>query len=311
VAHVGLCGSDLNTFSGRNPLATLPLIPGHEISGTIVALGDGVDPAIKPDMPAIVIPYLACGACSACRARRPNACRNNRTLGVQRDGGMAEYIALPADRVIVNDTLSSPLRALVEPLAVGFHAVRRAAVKPGQLVAVIGGGMIGMGAIIGAMRRGARVAVIEVSEIKRQTIEEFGVESFINPTVADVPAEIASLSGGEGADVVIEAVGLPETFRSAVDYASYAGQVVYLGYAKDHVEYDTKYFNLKELNILGSRNATREDFDEVIAYLEEDGDRASSLISRVFPWTEADQAFQFWDDLRSEVFKIMIEIDHD
>lgn len=311
VTHVGLCGSDLNTFMGRNPLAELPLIPGHEISGTIIACGSEVPDDCAVGDPAIVIPYIACGKCSACRANRRNACRNNKTLGVQRQGGMVERLTVPADSIIVNTALASQFRALVEPLAVGFHAVRRACIKQGETVVVIGGGMIGVGAMIGALRRGARVIAIEVSEIKRAVLRGLGVEVVINPTEVDAEQEIMALTDGEGGDVVIEAVGLPETFRSAIDYACYAGRVVYLGYAKDRVDYDTKYFNLKELNILGSRNATREDFDRVIEYLEGNSAEAEDLISKMFDWSDADQAFEHWEAVRSSVFKIMIEVGRD
>ena len=308
VNHVGLCGSDLNSFMGRNPLAQLPLIPGHEISGTVIGLGANVPGDVAVGDSAIVIPYIACGACSACRADRRNACRNNKTLGVQRQGGMVERIALPADSIITGSGLPSRLRALVEPLAVGFHAVRRARIRAGEQVVVIGGGMIGIGAMIGAIRQGADVTAIEVSDSKRELLLGIGVARVINPVSDDVAEAIAFVTGGEGADVVIEAVGLPETFRSAIDHACYGGRVVYLGYAKDRVDYDTKYFNLKELDILGSRNATRQDFNDVIAYLTARPAEAEQLISRTFDWAEADQAFQYWDSVRSSVFKIMIEV---
>ncbi|MDE2437434.1 MAG: alcohol dehydrogenase catalytic domain-containing protein [Sphingomonadales bacterium] len=311
VGHVGLCGSDLNTFLGRNPLAQLPLIPGHEVSGTIIARGANVPDEYAIGAKAIVIPYIACGDCSACKANRRNACRNNKTLGVQREGGMVEQLVVATDSIILNDRLSSRFRALVEPLSVGFHAVRRGCAKADETVVVIGGGMIGVGAIIGAVRRGARVIVIEVSESKRDILLGLGVECVLNPEQVDAAAEIARLTAGEGANLVIEAVGLPATFQAAIDYACYAGRVVYLGYSKEHVSYDTKYFNLKELNILGSRNANREDFDRVIEYLEDNANEAEVLISKVFDWSDADGAFEYWDSVRSTVFKIMVEVGDD
>ncbi len=308
--HVGLCGSDLNTFRGLNPLVELPRIPGHEIGATILAKGAQVPEEFAIGKTVIVVPYTECGKCSSCRAGRTNACRYNRTLGVQQDGGMSERLVARHDRLILNDTLSSRHRALVEPLSVGFHAVGRGSVRENETVVVLGGGMIGVGAMIGALARGARVIGVEVSEAKRQTLMDLGLAAVINPQTSDLNAEIRALTDDEGADVVIEAVGLPETFREAIGLACFAGRVVYVGYAKAEVSYDTKFFNLKELDIFGSRNATRADFEAVITYLEKNAAAADSLISRVFPWAEADQAFDYWESVRDTTFKVMLELEN-
>ncbi len=131
VRHIGLCGSDLNTFKGLNPLVKLPRIPGHEIGGEIIEAGPNVDAAYAPGRRVIVMPYTNCGKCTSCRKGRLNACRYNRTLGVQQDGGLAEEIVLPAEKLILNDTLPPRHLALVEPLSVGFHAVERGRVAKG------------------------------------------------------------------------------------------------------------------------------------------------------------------------------------
>lgn len=309
VRHVGLCGSDLNTYAGLNPLVTLPRIPGHEIGGIIAQRGAQVPGAFAPGARVIVNPYKACGTCAACRAGRPNACKDNETLGVQRDGGICAQISLPHERLIVNETLPERHLALVEPLSVGFHAVARGRISKGDTVLVIGAGMIGVGAILGAAARGARVIVAEVSEIKREVLMALGADAVINPQTADLAAELAALTGGQGADVVIEAVGLPQTFRAAIDLVCCAGRVVYVGYAKAEVSYNTALFNLKELDILGSRNATGADFAAVIGFLEQNGALAERLISRVFPWAEAGGAFAYWQAHRAETFKVMVEME--
>ena len=215
------------------------------------------------------------------------------------------------DRLIRNATLPPRHLALVEPLSVGFHAIARGAVNPGETVVVLGGGMIGVGVILGALARGARVIVAEVSAAKAAPLRALGVAAVINPVTNNLATEIARLTADLGPDLVVEAVGLPETFRAAVDLASYAGRVVYVGYAKTEVSYNTALFNLKELNIFGSRNATRADFEAVIAYLETAPALADSLISRVFPFAEADQAFAYWQANRSETFKVMVELPAD
>ncbi len=308
VRHVGLCGSDLNTWRGANPLARLPRVPGHEIGGVIEQTGSGVPPQFAPGARAVVIPYTTCGTCSACRKRRVNACRHNATLGVQQDGGMSDFLVVHHDRLIVNETLDAPLLALVEPLSVGFHAVARGSVTEGETVVVLGGGMIGVGAMLAAKERGATVIAVEPSRPKHAELLELGITHVIDPTESDAGEAVTALTGGEGADLVLEAVGLPETFRAAVDMACFAGRVVYVGYAKSEVSYNTALFNLKELDMFGSRNATRADFAAVIRFLEQNPQTGERLISQVFPWNEADQSFDWWERNRSETFKVMIEM---
>lgn len=308
VQHVGLCGSDLNTFAGRNPLVALPRIPGHEIGGVIAARGDGVGADYPIGAKVIVIPYTTCGTCPACRQGRENACQFNRTLGVQQDGGLCDTIVVRTDRLIVNDTLPDTQLALVEPLSVGFHACARGRVAADETVLVLGGGMIGIGAILGALSRGAQVIVSEPSPDKAATLTALGAAHVVNPTQEDLVAAVDTLTNGRGVDVVIEAAGVAETFRQAIDLAPFGGRVVYIGYAKTEVSYDTKFFNLKELDILGSRNALPADFEAVIAYLTDHPEVTPLLVSKTFDWTDADQAFDHWVEHRDQIFKIVVHV---
>ncbi|RCS22961.1 sorbitol dehydrogenase [Phyllobacterium salinisoli] len=307
VRHVGLCGSDLNTFKGLNPLVQLPRIPGHEIGGEIMETGAGVDATrYAAGRRVIVLPYTNCGECTACRKGRLNACRYNKTLGVQQNGGLADEIVLPAEKLILNDTLEPRHLALVEPLSVGFHAVARGRVGSGDTVAVLGCGMIGMGVLIGAVARGAKVIAIDPSAEKRELALRLGAAHVL--TSGDHVVEtVTELTAGDGVDIALEAVGLPITFTQAVDLACFAGRVVYVGYSKAPVTYQTQFFNLKELDIMGSRNATLADFEAVISHLEKLGPEADSLISKIFPFTEAEEALPYWDANRNDVLKIVIE----
>jgi 2-desacetyl-2-hydroxyethyl bacteriochlorophyllide A dehydrogenase len=307
IRHIGLCGSDLSTYKGLNPLVTLPRIPGHEISGVITAVGEGVE-SLAPGERVTVLPYTSCGQCTSCRRSRVNACRFNRTLGVQQDGALTERIVVPARTVIANSTLPAHRLALVEPLSVGFHAADRGRVTAEDRVLVLGCGMIGMGAVLGAIARGAKVTVVDPSAEKRARALSLGAAHAIDPVQEDVAAQVAALTGDDGFDVVIEAVGVPETFTGAVAHAGFAGRVVYIGYCKAPVSYQTQLFNLKELDILGSRNATLADFHAVIACLERMGEAADGLISRVFPFAEAAAALPYWDAHRDGVLKIMIDL---
>jgi threonine dehydrogenase-like Zn-dependent dehydrogenase len=307
VRHVGLCGSDLATFTGLNPLVALPRIPGHEIGAEILCTGADVPTDYAPGRRVIVVPYTACGTCTSCRQGRVNACRSNRTLGVQQDGGLSEKFVLPWGKLILNDRLAPRHLALVEPLSVGFHAVARGRITGADRVVVIGCGMIGMGAIIGAAARGATVIAVDVSASKLEFATRWGAAHTIDSVREDVAARVAELTGGDGADVVIEAVGLPATFTQAIDIVCFCGRVVYIGYCKAPVAYDTKFFNLKELDIMGSRNATAEDFRAVIAYLEGREQAPDDLISKVFAFADAEQALPHWVKERASTLKIVIE----
>lgn len=306
VRHIGLCGSDLATFTGRNPLVSLPRIPGHELGVVILEAGRDVPPAYAPGRRAVVMPYTACGTCSSCRAGRVNACRHNRTLGVQQDGGLSEHFVLPFEKLILNDTLLPRHLALVEPLSVGFHAVDRGRISAADTVVVLGCGMIGMGAVIAAVARGARVIAVDFGD-KTRIARSYGAAQCIDPASGDVAAQVADLTGGEGADVVIEAVGLPATFTQAIDLVCFGGRVVYIGYSKAPVTYETRFFNLKELDILGSRNALRADFDAVIAWMEARPTPPDDLITRVFPFADAAEALPTWIAERATTLKFLIE----
>ncbi len=307
ITQIGICGSDLNTFKGMNPLVSLPRVPGHEISGVITALGPQVD-GLALGQRVTVLPYTSCGTCSSCRRGRVNACRTNKTLGVQQDGALTERIVVGATKILANARLAPRHLALVEPLSVGFHAVARGRVAAGDRVLVLGCGMIGVGALLGARRMGAEVTVSDLSAFKRGLAQELGATNVIDPAAGDMAARVAELTDGEGYDVVIEAVGIPETFIQAVDHAAFSGRVVYIGYCKAPVTFArTQLFNLKELDILGSRNATEADFLAAMEWLETMGPRADLLVSKVFPFAQAAEALPYFDDNRDTVLKVMVE----
>ena len=236
VRTVGFCGSDLNTFRGLNPLVSYPRVPGHEIAGVVEAVGVDVPVPLAVGDDVTVVPYTACGRCSACRRGRINTCRNNQTLGVQRDGALTEHIVVPWQAVLRAEGLGRRELALVEPLAVGFHAVARGRVTSGDVVAVIGTGAVGLGAVAGAARLGATVIAVDVDDRKLATARRAGATDVVNSQTASLHDRLQELTDGDGPDVVIEAVGLPETFVAAVSEVAVAGRVVYIGYAKAPVE---------------------------------------------------------------------------
>lgn len=306
LAYVGYCGSDLTSYRGLNPLVSYPRVPGHEIAGTIAGLGDDVD-GLSLGQAVTVLPYFNCGTCKACRSGKPNACPNNQTMGVQREGAMTRQVVVPASKVIAVDGLPIRELALVEPCAVGFHAVRRAQLSAGETVVILGCGMIGLGVLLGALRAGARVIAVDLSDAKLDVARKLGAHETINAS-GDVKAAVARLTG-EGPDVVFEAVGAEATFLQAVDMVATSGRVVYIGYAKAPIAYDTKFFITKELDIRGSRNALRSDFYEVVEALKANPGAGDLIVSRVVDVDTAPQALADWHENPGGFTKILVHFE--
>ncbi len=309
VRRVGFCGSDLSTYRGANPLVSYPRIPGHEIAATIERVGAEVPAEWVPGRDVLVIPYTSCGVCSACRRQRFNCCRENQTLGVQRDGGMAEWLVAPWQKLLASADLSLRELALVEPLTIGFHAAARGGADAQDTVVVIGCGAIGLGAIIGAAQRQARVIAVDVDDRKLQIAARCGAAEQINSQAVSLPDRLRELTAGLGPDVVVEAVGQPSTFRAAVELASFAGRVVYIGYAKAPVEYETKLFVLKELDILGSRNALAADFERVMSCLREKLVPVDELVTHSVRLREAGDVLAQWSRRPENYVKIQVDLD--
>ena len=307
--YVGFCGSDLNTFRGANAMAKPEVIPGHEVGAVIEAVGAGVPDSLRPGMNVTVNPYTNCGVCPSCRRRRYNACEHNETLGVQRDGAMREWICLPWEKIIPATGLSAKETALVEPMSVGFHAVSRAQVTDIDTVMVIGCGMVGLGAVVRASLRGAKVIAADIDPEKLALAKEMGATWALNTLDADFHARLMELTAGCGPDVVIEAVGSPATYRIAVEEVAFTGRVTFIGYSKSEVSFNTSLFVKKELDIRGSRNADPSDFQAVIAYLEKGLCPVDKLVSGVVSPAEAQKALEFWSANPGKVFRLLLKFD--
>ena len=306
VERVGLCGSDLNSFRGRNPLVTFPRIPGHEIAATI-AEANPQHPEWAAGTPVTLSPYTNCGTCASCLRGRPNACQFNQTLGVQRDGALTQYLVAPVAR-LHRANLSIKELCLVEPLTVGFHAAARGRVTESDVVAVFGCGGVGLGAVAGAAFRGATVIGIDVDEKKLATAAKAGAQHAINTASTDLHSSLAEITEGRGPDVVIEAIGLPQTFRAAVEEVAFTGRVVYIGYAKEDVSYETRLFVQKEIDILGSRNALPEDFADVIRMLEAHRFPVDEAVTHEVWMDETPAVLDAWSRNPAQFGKIMIEV---
>ena len=307
IEYVGFCGSDLNTFLGRNPMVNLPIIPGHEVGAVIEKIGEGVPEGFTKGMNVTLNPYTNCGKCASCRNGRVNACEHNETLGVQRNGVMCQYAVLPWQKIIPAEGISSRTCALIEPMSVGFHAVSRAQVIDNEFVMVVGCGMVGLGAVIRASQRGASVIAVDIDDEKLALAKRIGAAYTVNSMTENVHERIQSITGGFGADVVIEAVGSPATYVMAVEEVSFTGRVTYIGYSKTEVSFQTKLFVQKELDIRGSRNALPADFRAVINYLKAGNCPVDELISNETGPDGAFDAMKEWASNPGKVFRILVK----
>ncbi len=307
IKYVGFCGSDLSTYLGKNPLVRYPRIPGHEISAIIENTGENVPAAFKKGQSVTVVPYTNCGQCTSCKQKRFNACRYNQTLGVQRDGAMAEYIAVPWQKVLKDEALKDVQLALVEPLTVGFHAIDNGKVTDIDTVVVFGCGMIGSGAIVRAKLRGATVIAVDIDDSKLEIARKLGAEYTINSKNQDLHEELQKITNGDGPTVVIEAAGNPVTYRAAIEEVAFAGRVVCIGYAGSEVSFSTKLWVQKELEIMGSRNANPSDFEAVIKYLKSSRVDDTILVSKIVSPEEAPIAMKEWSEAPGKIMKILVQ----
>ena len=288
-------------------MVKMPVIPGHEIGAVIEEKGQNVPENLHVGDIVTVTPYTNCEHCAACRNKRVNACEHNETLGVQRNGAMCEYIALPWQKVIQTVNMTAKQCALIEPMSVGFHAVNRAQVTDSDVVLVIGCGMIGVGAIVRSALRGATVIACDLDDEKLEGAKAVGAAYTINSATEDVHERLVELTDGLMPDVVIEAVGAPPTYQMAVNEVGFTGRVVCIGYAKADVSFQTKLFVQKELDIRGSRNAEPGDFRAVAKYMATADVPYDKLITKVVKPEQAGETLAWWSENPQKVFRILVE----
>jgi threonine dehydrogenase-like Zn-dependent dehydrogenase len=229
-------------------------------------------------------------------------------LGVQRDGALTEFIVMPPEKLYPAKLAPKEL-CLVEPLTVGFHAVARGRVTTDDTVAIFGCGGVGLGALAGSNSRSATTICVDVDDEKLKLARAAGGAHAINSAKESVHGRLQELTDGRGPDVVIEAVGTPATFRAAVEEVAFTGRVVYIGYAKEPVSYESRLFVQKELDVLGSRNAQPEDFRAVIRFLEERKFPVNEVVSLIVPLTEGPNALRSWSEKPSCFTKILVSLD--
>jgi 2-desacetyl-2-hydroxyethyl bacteriochlorophyllide A dehydrogenase len=304
VKRVGVCGTDLHIFAGRQPYLSYPRVMGHELSGVVAQAPPGS--ALAAGDTVYVMPYLSCGGCVACRAGRSNCCTALQVLGVHRDGAFAEYLSVPAPFVHRADGVSLDQAAMVEFLAIGAHAVRRAQVRAGQRVLVVGAGPIGMGAMLFAGLRGAAVTALD-SRADRLAFcaRHLGVAACV-PLGAEDIEQLAALSSNEFFDVVFDATGSAAAMARGFRVVAHAGTYVLISVVQAEISFDDPEFHKRETTLLASRNATGEDFETVLQAMRE-GRVPAGLNTHRLPLADVPARFAGLLDPGAGVVKAIVE----
>ncbi len=311
VHRVGVCGTDLHAFRGKQPFFTYPRILGHELGVEVLAVGAGVA-NVAPGDRCAVEPYLNCGRCIACRRGKPNCCTELRVLGVHTDGGHREQFVVPAAKLHVSRQLTFDQLALVETLGIGAHAVDRAQLSPGETVAVIGTGPIGLSVIQFALAAGARVIALDLNDQRlafcRERLGLADADLINTATTPDVAGRLAELTAGDLPTAVFDATGNPGSMAASFNFPAHGGRLIFVGLFPGEVTFNDPNFHRRELTLMGSRNARPEDFGRIIALIEAGTVDTTPWITHRAALTEVPDQFAGWTDPSSGVLKAMISL---
>ena len=306
VKYCGICGADVASYTGNQPFTTYPRIPGHEFSAEIVSVPEN-DNGLKAGDVITCNPYFNCGGCYACKRGIVNACYDNQTMGVQRDGSFQEYITMPVERLIDGKGLSAKELALIEPFSISCHALSRAEIKEGDNLLIMGAGPIGLFAMIKAKATGARVMIADMLESRLNLAKEYGADMIVNVKEKNLHESALEFTNGNGFDVCVEACGAPETFLSCIDEASHGANIILIGNGKRNTDFLHSIILKKELNIFGSRNAFTKDFEELIDLVASGKVDVMKMVSGIYKKEDAQEAFESLKNNDGSLCKLLIE----
>jgi len=307
IRRIGVCGTDLHAFEGTQPFFTYPRILGHELSGELIDTG-GAEGFEVGEMVSF-IPYFNCGTCIACRNGKPNCCTHIKVCGVHVDGGMLEYLSVPAHTLLHGEGLSFDALALVEPLAIGAHGLRRADVQKDEFVLVVGAGPIGLGIIALANIAGAKVIALDVNDNRLAFCrDKLGVQHTINGATEDVLAQLQKITHGDMPTVVIDATGNGKAINNAFQYMAHGARYVLVGLQKGEISFSHPEFHKREATLMSSRNATRTDFEHVIRCIKNKQIDPLTFITHKVNFDQTKDEFAGWLNPANAVIKAMIEI---
>lgn len=302
---IGICGTDLHAFQGKQTFFSYPRVLGHELGVEIVDIADN-DTDLSPGDLCTIEPFLNCGRCIACRKGKPNCCTRIQVLGVHTDGGMQDTITIPIQKLHRSRSLTLEQLALVEPLAIGSHGVQRARLKPGEDTLIIGLGPIGLSALLSARIARARITVMDISETRLAFCRDvMNVNRYIN-TRQDIVPQLEELHDGELPTVILDCTGNPRSMETSFHYAAHTGRLIFVGHFPGDITFNDANFHKRELTLIASRNAAPEDFQRVINHLEKGQIDPSPLITHQVPRDRVIESFPGWLDPDAGVVKAVV-----
>jgi 2-desacetyl-2-hydroxyethyl bacteriochlorophyllide A dehydrogenase len=308
IRRVGICGTDLHAFAGRQNFFSYPRVLGHELAVEVAAIGPTepkVDIAVGDTC--CVIPYLHCGRCIACRRGKTNCCVKMQVLGVHRDGGMQEWLIIPVDKLLRAEGIPLEHLALVEMLCIGAHAVKRAQPEAGETALVIGAGPIGLAVCQFALLSGVKVMVLDISDKRLEFCRQhFAVEAIIDGK-SDPLAQLQAHFKGELPTAVFDATGNPKSMNQAFGYVAHGGSLTFVGHFPGDVTFPDPDFHQREMTLLASRNATHDDFTWSIQMLQQGKINLTPWITQQVSPEEIITAFPTWLDPAKGMIKSILE----
>lgn len=307
ILYGGICGSDLGSYRGTMAYFSYPKVPGHEFSAEIIEIDENKK-GLKPGMIVTCNPYFNCKKCYSCEKGLVNACMDNQTMGVQRDGAFSEYITMDIDRIYDGKGLNPKVLSVIEPFCISYHGVSRANVTKGDKVLVVGAGTIGVLAALAAKSKGAQVWVSDVVEGKLKIAETFNIDgTILNKNNDSFLEQVNNITNSNGFDVTIEAVGLPSTFINCIDATCFGGRMVLVGVGKKNADFNFTLLQKKELNVYGSRNALEKDFLELIDLVKKGEIPLDKIITNVYKFKDSKKAFEDFDNNPGDMLKVIID----
>lgn len=307
VRRVGICGTDLHAFKGEQPYFTYPRVLGHEISGEIAEVGKN-SYGFKQGDPVAIIPYLECGKCIACRMGRTNCCARLNLFGVQWDGGMSEYLSVPLDHLIKSEKLNLDQLAMAECLGIGAHAVSRAKIERGEFTLVIGAGPIGMAVMQSAKEMGAKVMALDIVEARLKFCQDRLKVDHVIHGEKDPAKEIESTTKGDYPTVVFDATGNAKSMMKAFNWIAHGGRYVLVSLVQENITFFDPDFHRRELTLLSSRNATRQDMEHIVRSLEAGKVDGTSFITHRASLDQVIGQFESWLRPETGVIKAVVEL---
>ena len=308
VRRIGICGTDMHAYRGRQPFFTYPRILGHELGVEVLEVGPN-EQGLRPGDRCALEPGLYCGRCNACRHGRTNCCRHLKLLGVHIDGGMRELLKVPVTHLHRSEKLGLEQLALVETLSIGCHAIDRARIEPHEPTLVIGVGPIGLTVVQFAKLAGADVIVMDTNERRLEFCRDvLGVEKTLVAGTPDLPGRLETVCGGELPTLVLDATGNAKSMTAASDLVACAGRLVLVGIVQDRISFDDPEFHRREITILASRNSRPRDFDRIIDLLEQEKINTTPWITHRATFEDMIDQFETWIDPESGTIKPVVEV---